>query len=446
MIKKMRKSIQVLQVLTLLLSSSIAIADEALINEAKQAFSQQNFKKAYDLLAPLEDQFSGNAEVDFVFGFSGVEAGDVTRGVFALERVLAQNPNNQQARAEIAKAHFKLGENDSAKEELNNLLSQNPDTEVKNAINRYMNAIDKALGLTTTFNAYLDFGIGHDSNINSATSANSILAPGILPGVPFALSSNSQEKSDNFTSLSAGASFRTPINQTLSGFGGVNFANRMNQQDTLFDTTLLDANLGIKYQYLKNSVTAAFQTSTFELDGERFRNSTGATVQWQHDLDDKNQISLYGQMADLEYKGAKIRNADRYVVGGGWIHLFEGDKSPILFVSPYIGEEETNRRVGDFLSFYMVGLRVGGQLTFTPKWVGYVNLAYEKRDYDAQDPIFLKARDDDQYEFTIGARFIPIKDWLIKPQISYIDNQSNINLNEYDRTVLSINFRHDFNW
>lgn len=445
MTNKTRLKIQSIP-LVLLVSSTLTWADDSAIAAAKQAFNQQNFKKVYELLAPMENEFSGDPELDFVFGYSGVEVGDVTRGVFALERVLAQNPNNQQARAEIAKAHFKLGENDSAKEELNNLLSQNPDAEVKNAINRYMNAIDKALGLTTTFNAYLDFGIGYDSNINSATSSNSILAPGILPGVPFALSNNSQEKSDNFTTLTGGVSFRAPINQALSAFGGLNLSNRMNQQDTIFDTTMLDANVGIKYQYLKNSVSAAWQSSTFELDGARFRNSNGATLQWQHDLDDKNQLSLYGQMAELEYKGAKIRDADRYVLGGGWIHLFEGDKSPILFISPYVGKEETHRNAGDFLSFDMFGLRLGGQLSFTPKWVGYANIGYEKRDYDSQDPIFLKTRDDDQYEFTLGARYIPIKDWLIKPQISYIDNQSNITLNDYDRTVISINFRHDFNW
>lgn len=428
------------------LLSGVSLADEAVLLKAKALFAEKKFNEVYELMAPMESEFSGQPEADFIFGYAGVESGQVTRGVFALERVLALQPNNQEARAEMAKAHFRLGEADTAKAELNNLLSMNPDDEVKNAVNRYMSAIDKALGLSTTFNAYLDFGIGHDSNINSATSASAISAPGILPGVQFNLSNRSQETTDNFKTLSGGVSFRTPINEKWSAFAGINLANRFNQQDDRFDNLFLDFNAGFKYKYLRNTVSAALQASTFELDGERFRNSTGATVQWQHDWDNKNQFSAYGQYAELEYKGAEIRDADRYVLGAGWIHLFEGDKSPILYVSPYFGKEDTDKKVGDFLSFDMIGLRVGGQLSFTPKWVGFANVSYEKRDYDKQDPIFLKTRDDDQYEVTIGARYIPMKNWLIKPQLSYIDNQSNITLNDFDRTVLSVNFRHDFNW
>lgn len=427
-------------------TAQLAVADAATIEEAKILFSEKKYSQVYELLEPIESEFSGQVEADFLFGFSGVESGKITRGMFALERVLAVEPNHQQARAEVAKAHLALGEPENAKTELTNLLSMNPDDEVKTAIDRYMNAIDKSLGLTSTFNAYLDFGIGHDSNINSATSANAIAAPGILPGVQFTLSNRAQETSDNFNTLSGGASVRLPINKTFSAFAGLNLVNRFNQQDDIFDTLSLDANVGVKYQYLKNSISAALQFGTFELDSERFRNSAGGTLQWQHDYNKNNQFSLYGQFAELDYKGAEIRDADRYVVGGGWIHLFEGDKSPILFASPYIGKEETDSRVGDFLSFDIYGLRVGGQLAFTPKWVGFGNVSYEKRDYDSQDPIFLKTRDDDQVDITIGARFIPLKNWLIKPQITYIDNKSNITLNDFDRTVVSVNFRHDFNW
>ncbi len=432
----------------LLLSALIsnAHAETSDIEKARSLIAAKKYQEAYKILEPLESSMAGDVGYDYLLGVAGVESGQVTRGVFALERVLAVEPNNQPARAEIAKAHYKLGEADTAKAELNNLLSEKPDAETVNAINRYMNAIDKSLGLTTTFAAYLDFGLGFDTNINSATSADAISAPGIRPGVFFNLSNRSQETSDSFKTLSGGVSLRSPINKTLSWFSGVNVANRFNNQDEQFNNLYLDFNLGLKYQHLKNTVSAALQVSEFELDSERFRNSHGATAQWQYDWDGRNQTNVYGQFARLTYKGAEIRDADRATLGAGWIHVFEGDKSPIIFVSPYIGQEETRRSAGDFLSFDFYGLRVGGQLSFTPKWVGYVSTGYENRNYDQRDPIFLKTRDDEQYEISIGARFTPMRNWLIKPQLSYIDSQSNIVLNDFDRTVLSVNFRHDFNW
>jgi len=80
------------------------------------------------------------------------------------------------------------------------------------------------------------------------------------------------------------------------------------------------------------------------------------------------------------------------------------------------------------------------------KLVAYASTSYEHRLYDGADPAFLIRRDDDQYDFTIGLRYLPIPKWTIKPQLSYIQNNSNIDLFEFDRTVLSVNFRRDFNW
>ena len=425
-----------------LLISSFASAEDATLTKADALIKAGNYKAAYQLLEPLEDERSGDVDFDYLLGVAGVESGNVTRGVFALERVLATQPNHGNARVEIAKAHYLLGEADTSKAEFRNLLDQKPAKETADAINRYMNAIDKSLGLTTTFAAYLDFGLGYDSNVNSAASTSS----GAVPGGFFTLGNQSRERSDNFMNLAGGASFRQPITKEISVFSAVNGTNRMNNDQTTFDYSYLDFNGGLKYKKFADTYTAALQANTFGLDGERFRNSYGGIAQWQRDLDDKNQVNVFGQASRITYKGNSFRDADRYVIGGGWAHVFPGDKSPVIFIGGSTGKEETRDSDADFLSNTIYGVRGGGQLSLNTKLVAYTSASFEYRDYDKEDIFFGKTRRDNQYDVAVGLRYLPGYNWIIRPQISYSNNESNIFINDYDRTVVSVNFRHDFNW
>src|SRR5664279_6041913 len=145
---------KVIFLVALIFTSAISIAEDtdALVT-AKSLIAAGKYGEAYDLLEPLESERSGNVDFDYNFGLAAVESGNTTRGIFALERVLAVNPNNTMARSVIAKAYFKSGETDTAKIEFKNVLDQQPSKELANAIESYMAAIDKSLGLTTTFAA-----------------------------------------------------------------------------------------------------------------------------------------------------------------------------------------------------------------------------------------------------------------------------------------------------
>ena len=132
--------------------------------------------------------------------------------------------------------------------------------------------------------------------------------------------------------------------------------------------------------------------------------------------------------------------------GAAWGHAFSGDKAPVVYLSGYYGQEDTDKSRFDFLSNEFYGVRVGGQMVLNYKLVAFANTSYEVREYDKQDPAFLKTREDDQFDFSVGMRYLPIPGWTIRPQLSYLKNDSNISLFDFDRAVLSVNFRKDFNW
>jgi tetratricopeptide (TPR) repeat protein len=423
---------------------SLAASDQTM-TEAENLIRKGDFKAAYQLLEPQEAERAGDVDYDYLLGVAGVESGNVTRGAFALERVLATDPNHKGARAEMAKAHFILGETDASKAEFNNVLQQNPDAETKKTIEKLLTAIQKIEGTTTTFGAYLGFGLGYDSNVSSAPSISSIGVPA-FGGLLIQLDKSAREQSDNFMNLAGGLSVRHPLTNQLAAFGSVSGTSRINSDQTAFDNSVLDFNAGLQYRQNQHNFSFALQDNHFDLDTEAFRHAYGATAQWLYNVNANNQVGSYLQYSRLNYNDNEIRNADRTIVGLNAAHVFAGDLSPVVFASLYGGREVARDSQFDFFSQDILGMRAGGQLSLNNKWQLFGSLAHEQRDNDEDDPAFLKQRKDRQYDASLGLNFMPARDWSIRPQISYTKTDSNIELNSFDRHIISIDVRKDFSW
>jgi tetratricopeptide (TPR) repeat protein len=422
-----------------------ASANHPAIQQAETLIQANDFEGAYQVLLPLEKQYAGHLEFDLLLGNAAVESGHYTQGMFALERVLVIDPNHQVARAKIAKAHFFLGEVATSKTEFNYLLNQNPSAETAKAIEKYLSAIDKAMGISTTYHGFLEAGLGWDSNVNSATGANTISVP-VFGGLNFTLADEAQKKSDTFLNVAGGAGFRIPTSEQVALIGNVQFAKRINQTFQAFETAAIDLNLGVQIKQNDNSYTLALQDGHFYVDDETFRHAYGATAQWQRNIDAQNQASVYGQYSKLEYEDSPIRDANRYVLGLNYAHAFEASTNPVVFLGAYIAQEDTVRSNARFLDQDIYGVRAGGQLVVAPSWLAYVSAGYESRDHKAEDLAFLRKRKDEQYDITLGVNYMPARYWTVKPQISLIKNESNIELNAFERATMSIQIRRDFDW
>jgi outer membrane protein len=424
---------------------SQAVNQDNAVIQADGLIRKGDFKAAYQLLEPLEPKYAGDVNYDYLFGISAVESSNVTRGAFALERVLALDPSHKNARAEMAKAHLLLGETDASKAEFGNVLKQNPDAETRSSVGKLLTAMDKNEGITTTFGAYLDAGVGWDSNVSSAPGIGSVGIPA-FGGIIVPLGNAAEEKSDSFMNLAAGISVRHPVTDEFSVFGNASVNGRFNSTESDFSNNVYDFNAGYQYQRNKNNFSLAVQNNYFDLDNERFRHAFGATAQWLYNIDAFNQAGVYGQFSRLKYTSTPIRNADRSIIGVNAGHAFQDDFKTVIFASIYGGREDARDSSVDFLDQDVFGLRTGGQLSFSPLWHLNATVSYEQRDNDENDPFFLTKRQDDQYDAVLGLRYLPAPSWSIKPQISYTKNESNIDLNGFERKSISVNVRKDFSW
>ena len=176
---------------------------------------------------------------------------------------------------------------DATKTEFNNVLAQNPDALTKKSIKKLLTAIQKIEGTTTTFGAYLEFGLGWDSNVSSAPDLQSIGVP-VFGGLLLDLGSSGKANPDHFMNLASGISFRQQLTESLAAFGSVNGNSRINGDQTAFDNSTLDLNAGLQYRLNQHSFTAVLQDNHFDLDSEGFLHAYGATGQWLSNIDSNN--------------------------------------------------------------------------------------------------------------------------------------------------------------
>jgi outer membrane protein len=423
-------------------------ADETLL-QAKKALDNGNPQAAYSLLVPLQSDRAGDPEYDFLLGSAALQLGRNTEAVFALERVLAVNPEAAPARALIARAYFNLKENETAKREFENLKKQEIPAEVALTIDRFLDAIERVQeAQRVTIRGYIEIGGGYDSNVNSATAANTVAVPA-FGGTIFTLAASSQEQADGFLSFGGGVGIRAPITKRLSAFGGVSYQNKSNIDEDDFSTYSYDLNVGVSYKLDRDTFTLAAQVGHFYVDNPQvyrhaYREAGGATAQWQHDFNARNQLSAFAQYTNLRYPDQHVRDAERYVGGLGFAHAFGRRGGFITYLGGYGGsEQEKDERFPQF-GHDLYGLRVGAQQFLSEKFTVFMNASAEKREYGGPDPFFSVDREDKQYNAAVGLNFTPIKNMRVTPQATWTENQSNIAINEFDRWVGSVNLRYDF--
>lgn len=429
----------------LLLSGGAAAADDGLLIQADKLLKSGKAKEAYTLLEPHQSGRAGDPRYDYLLGVAALDSGRANEAVFALERVLAVEPNHLQARAEIARAYYVTGEVVASQQEFETVRQQNPPGEVRNAIEKYLAAIEQArAGERTAVRGYLEAAAGWDSNVNSATAANQVAIP-VFGGAIATLSASGTKLQDTFGSVNGGFSVRHPIDPEWALFGGANANQRLNSTHTVFETGGLDGNLGVNLAKGEDSYSVALQVQNFNVGNSRFRDAAGLTAQWLHNLGDSGQASAYFQFTDLHYPGQDTRDALRYVLGAAYASTLEGEYAPVVYGGGYLGQENERQAGVPYLGHKLYGLRAGGEMKINPSWTLFGSLSMEKRNYGGPDPLFLVNRGDTQSDLRLGLGYVPAQRWTVTPSLSYTRNNSNIVVSDYDRTVIMVSVRRDFN-
>lgn len=432
---------------TLILSFAAQVyAQDATLDQAKQLMARRDAAAAYALLKPLEEKRAGEPEFDYLLGIAALDTGRGTEAVFALERVLAVSPDHAQARAEIARAYYQLGEVETSRREFESVKSRPMPAEASATIQKFLDSIAQIQASTrTVVIGYVEGALGHDSNVNSGTTATTTPAiPGFNPGV---ISPNAQKQSDYFGNLGAGVSVRHPLSPATALVASVDATQRLNFSKDNFDQGTLAVSGGVETSSGQDKFSVALQASQLYFDYRDFRDALGIVGQWQRQIANTGLVSVFLQHTRLEYPGQSFRDADRTVGGLAYAHAFGGALAPVAYGSVYYGTENERDSTRPEQGHRLTGVRFGGQLNFNPRLAAFAHAAYEERDYGGPFAAafgFPQSRLDKQTDLRVGVSYTPVKSWTITPQVAYTDNRSNVSLTDFERLQAFVTVRREF--
>lgn len=420
-----------------------AQAADNLVIQGAELVKAGKSKEAYALLEPQESARAGDKDFDLLFAISALDVGQNTRAIFALERVLAVDPNNARARAEMGRAYLGVGEAAAARTEFETVKTLGVPADVQATVDRFMSAVERIENATTPMvRGYVEGTVGYDTNVNAAPAQSSIAIPA-FGYLPFTLSQNSKAREDWFVTVAGGVNFNVPVDKQLAFIGGASGSQRWNQHVSAADLLSADANVGFAYTQDKNIYSFNLQYNSLVVENDRFRSAFGFSAQVQHNIDARNQFSAYVQYADLSYVGQSARDADRWLAGVGYAHAWRDGL--ITYGSAYALDETVHaQEVAPYLGFNGLGLRAGVQKPLSQSLTAFGSIAYETRRGKAIDPTFLTARNDQQVIINLSLAQQLRKNLKLTGQYSYIDQRSDIELYGYDRNILSVTLRQDF--
>lgn len=413
-------------------------------DEIKALLEKGEPRAAYDLGRKYPDQF-GEPAFDFYFGVAAINAGHAGEGVLALERYLLNFPENLQARLELARGYFVLGEDARAREEFEAVTRLKPPPEVQAGIDRFLDAIRaRESRFRTTANLFLEIGLGYDSNINGGVGNANIVLPA------FGLVTVTQagvEQSAAFTHLAAGGQFTHPVAPGWSVFGGLGVESKLNHGsfESQFDLLTLAASGGVSLLRENDLYRLGAYYSDLKVDQGEFRDITGFAAEWQRQLDEFQSFSAALQYAELDYKGDNdVRDSHLSQLALGYRRAFIGPWQPLLSVNLYFGQED-NQRDRDDLSRNLYGFRVSLAGSPAPKWAASAGAFYQLSDYREPDPQLGVTRRDDYYGADLTVSYALTRSFSLRGEFLYSRNASNIALFEYDRNLVALKLRYDFN-
>ena len=399
---------------------------------ANEFFTAGKYDDAVSILQALSHDKHLELRLEARFRLAAVyeKMGDLERSADALRALLAEQPDANRARLELARILSRLGDKRAARTEVALAERVGLPPEVQATVRQFSTALapERRSGLS------LELASGPDSNINRATGSqylDTIIAP-------FVLDADARRRSGVGFSASAQAWLR-------NGVGAIDWLSQASLRTDLFDKARFnDIQAGIdsgpQFKGRLGLIRPALLVERRWYGGRGYASGWGASLGWQVLLGDKIQA---------EFGAARVRQrVDRNRLQDGW-------RSNVnLTLSRALGKSTTARAT---VRWGALDAKVkpeslrqwGGDLLIAHRFTGFS--AFGEAGYTRTRglaPLFLfgKERRDRRIDLSAGIILSKLKLGGFSPllRITHTVSKAEIQLYDYRRTRLDIGFTHNF--
>ncbi len=411
-----------------------------LVRQAMAAQTAGRPRVAVDLLLPHERARAGDPDFDYALGLAAADSGQPGIALPALQRVLAVQPGNVQARAEIARVYAMAGDVDTARAEFDTVVADPslPDP-VRQRVDRLARTYARQIsGGGTDLSGFVDAEGGYDSNINQATAATTITLPVFAFLGRATLGGAARATNSAFGQVQGGVSVQHGLDRQARLFASALGFYRDNTAGNAFDQAAVAGTVGAGYTLAnRDVVSVSGQAQQFWLGREGYRSGYSIIGQYTHRLAGGNALSGTLNVTRLDYRDAPLRDANRYSAAIGY-----ADRT--IFTSMTGGIERTLRAPFRHFGNDFVGIQAGTEYPLSRRVAVIGNMAAEYRHYLGDDPLYLGGRHDIQIDAAIGLRAILTEGVSLRPRVTVTRNDSNFALYDFRRVTASIALRAEF--
>ena len=387
----------------------------------------------------------GDPEFDFYFGIAAIEAGEAGEGVLALERYMLNFPDNTSARLELARGYFLLREDARAREEFQGVLATKPSANVVAAIERYLDAIRlRESRYIPTGAFYVELGVGHDSNVNAGPASATLFTP--FTG-PIILAPGNEKQSDWFASIGAGGYYTHPIRPGIALFATGQGDRKFNASDENHRFEIGSYNLagGVSMLQGRNLYRLALNYGVVTVGSSTYRTAAGGAIEWAHQLDEQQSLSLGAQGARLDYPEPNApRDADLWGVSASYKRSFSYRWQPALILGVNAGRQHSRTDRPDLVPRTR-GANLALSVTPAAKWSVSVGYAYLQSDYRGPDLFGAgEARHDKYHAADAALTYLYSRNVSVRAEAVWSKNNSNIEIYEFPRDIYALKVRYEF--
>lgn len=182
------------------------------------------------------------------------------------------------------------------------------------------------------------------------------------------------------------------------------------------------------------------------VDPQRSLLVNALSVQWQHNMNASQVMTLSARYGDYAYRDAFLPGGTSTSAALSWSQLFGGDARVTgrLFVG-----DEANRDPGSsYFARRYYGLLVEGRYALWPEHAPFASLSWQHSDYDVMDSGLASAvsttRHDSSSRIAAGWNWQVLPNWGLRAEANYRFSDGLLDLNESDRTQFYFSTRYGF--
>lgn len=421
----------------------IASASADISKQAQVRITHDDYQGAYELLAPVADNYSDDAAFNYLYGSVLLKLQKYSLAVFALERALLVRPDHIQTLEALAQGYTGIKEFAKADKLLAKIKDRNP-TLPPSSMQKLKNFFQPTDGPYKFF-GFLGTTLGYDSNLTSGPTDNYITVPVARSYGPMFVGGDLEKDDDFFSTINGGAN----LNFKLTNHYGLNMgmygSHRLNNRRPDQDLAFLAGWLGGSYQQDKNRFDLNFRRQSIWLSEADYQDQYSVLGQWSRALQTNTTLSLYAQASTLRYPNAKSLDADSYLLGTILYHQLDLPWTPLLSAELYGGELRIKAGGDTYEGYESLGGRLTNQFHIDENNELLIMGTVEDRRYKTENIYFITTRSDKGYSVT--GKFthsLLNKQLALSLQGTWLLNESNVELYDYKRNLAVFNLQWNF--